>query len=103
MDPILTNPFVGAATLIVVGVLLKRWPQFPNKFIPAANWILAFIGYNIAPKPANGATTLADAIGTATPWLAATIQTLLVTGIFSGWKNVVLEGLLPLLTKRKPG
>ena len=100
MMGLLNLPVVLGALQLLTGWLLKRWPKFPNKIIPVATYVLALLGYTVAPAEANAASTLGSVLGSASPFAAALLQNLLVTGLHGTWKNTVLQGLVVLL-KRK--
>lgn len=86
----LNLPFVLGALQLIAGYVLKRWPKFPNQVIPVATYVLALLGYTVAPAEANAASTLGSVIGSgASLFLTALAQNLMVTGIHSTWKNAV--------------
>lgn len=100
------HPIVGPtiATLIMgvlqlgASALLKRKPEFPNAFIPWLNLIVGLIGFSVVPVVANAGDGN-PIVGAVAVGGAAILQTLLVTGAHSFWKNAVLEGLLAVLAR----
>lgn len=98
MTAFLQLPIVLGLVQFVAGFFLKRWPNFPNAFIPIATFVLGIFGYTLAPKEANAAATLADSIGGSGVFVMALVQNLMLTGIHSTWKNTVLR-LLGFLRK----
>lgn len=96
----LSLPFTLGVGQLVMGYFLKKWPAFPNQVIPVATYVLAILGFTVAPKDANAASLLDPLIGGGSIFLTALAQNLAVTGVHSTWKNsaapalgVALQGL----------
>lgn len=97
---------IGIVITLVVGVVLKKWPSFPNKFIPVASFVISILtqlinGFQQAPPPAPvhamaiGYTMLVGSFlssGFVKLLLNSLLQTLIATGTHSTAKNVV-QGL----------
>ena len=95
---LLTNPLVIAAGQWLTGYALKRVPSFPRWAIPVCTYVLALLGYSVAP-PAVHAGTLADVLHPAgNIFLLALVQNLLITGTHSTMKNTVLPALSALMS-----
>ena len=102
MSGLFQLPVLLAAVQWVVGAFLKKQPWFGNWLIPGATYVIGVLGYTLAPKEANAATTLAGVVGTSSIFLTALLQNLLVVGTHSTYKNMVAPALLAIF-KRVPG
>lgn len=89
----LSLPVVLAAGQFVLGYFLKKWPVFPNQVIPVATYVLALLGFTVAPKEANAASLLDPLIGGGSIFLSALAQNIMVTGMHGQWKNTVAPAL----------
>lgn len=89
----LNAPMVIMALQFVAGFGLKKYPAFPNKFIPIATYVLALFGFAVVPKEANAASLVATVlpISALLPlgnvFLTALAQNLVVGGMHTQWKN----------------
>jgi hypothetical protein len=87
---------IGIAVSILMGWVLKKWPNFRSGFIPIASFIVAVltqaINYSNDPAPVTGLLhSPILAMGFAFNWkvlVNAIIQALLATGTHSATKNV---------------
>lgn len=94
---LLSGPFALAVGQWVLGFFLKRYPQFPNRFIPIATYVLALFGFSVAPAVAH-ASGLVDALcPSGNIFLLSLLQNLLVTGTHGTWKNTVFPALKNVL------
>lgn len=97
MDAILSNPITLALLQFAAGFILKRNPNFNNKFIPLVTLLLSVFGYSVVPAAHAG---VFDSLGGfftnfTNGLLPATLQWLVVTGMHGTWKNFIAQGLVP--------
>lgn len=89
----LNAPVIIMVLQFAVGFFLKQRPDFPNKFIPIATYVLALFGFAVTPKDANAASLvgLVLPISAMLPlgnvFLTALAQNLVVGGMHTQWKN----------------
>lgn len=82
---------------LVLGRWLKGVKEFENRWVPVATFVLAVLGFSIAPVTAHAAGALTPAVPMAGVFLSALGQNLMITGMHSSWKNTVAPAILDLL------
>jgi len=88
---LLNEQTVIAVLQVVVGGWAKKQAWFANKFIPALTYIVALVGFTLAPASAHAASLLGSVAGQGgNVLLLAGLQNLFVTGTHSTWKNFVV-------------
>lgn len=87
MDPIFTS--IGSIVALVVGMYLKRKPDFANRFIPIVTFVISLLTQIVAAaQPAEAAFLGGVFRNFGNVLLDALLQTLLTTGAHSAGKNV---------------
>ena len=91
MDPIFTS--IGTILALIVGYFLKKNPNFQNRFIPIATFIISLLTQIVATaQPAQAAINLGGIFsGFGNILVNSLIQTLLATGAHSVGKNTIFR------------
>lgn len=96
---------IGMFVALIAGLILKKWPVFPSKFIPIATFVISLLTQFVnalqpaaVPPPAvHAMATVSVVYAFGSFWTGsffktlvnALIQTLITTGAHSGTKNVI--------------
>lgn len=99
LNALLGVPMIIGLGQLLLGKVLKQNPNFPNLAIPLMTYLAAVFGYSLTPLPVQAAAVGGVVAATASVFLMALIQNLLITGIHSTFKNTVIPALKLMLLK----